>query len=84
MRRTILTTILAAAAVTTVSTPSSAAYRENTQPYCYFGYGCVPMTAARYNACYNLALRRGQSPARWDRKSREFFIYQCLAGKIPF
>jgi len=83
MRQSILMTILATAAVMGVATPSSAAPREPTQPYCYFGYGCVPMTASSYNACYQLALERGQSPMRWDRGSREFFIYQCLAGKIP-
>jgi len=83
MRQFILMTILAAAALTAVATPSFAAYREGTSSYCYFGYGCVPMTASSYNACYQLALARGQSPARWDRHSREYFIYQCLAGRIP-
>lgn len=83
MRRLILMTILAAAAVTDVSIPSVAAARESAQPFCIRGRGCVPATEASYNACFNLALRRGLNVSRGDRYNLDYFIYQCLAGTIP-
>jgi hypothetical protein len=43
----------------------------------------VPMTQASYNACYNLALARGESVAWGERRKLDWFIYQCLAGRIP-
>jgi hypothetical protein len=37
-----------------------------------------------YAACYELALRRGQNVSRGDDISRDKFMNDCLAGKIPF
>jgi hypothetical protein len=41
------------------------------------------MTQASYNACFNLALARGESAAWGERHKLDWFIYQCLAGRIP-
>jgi hypothetical protein len=78
MRQFILPAMLAVAATTGFSTPSAA-----QQPYCFRGHGCVPMTQASYNACFNLALARGESVAWGERHRLDWFIYQCLAGRIP-
>jgi len=51
MRQLILPAVLATAVVTGLSTPSSA-----QQHFCVHGRGCVPVTEASYNACFNLAL----------------------------
>jgi hypothetical protein len=55
---------------------------------CIPARGCAAATQASYNACYQLALRRGWSNS--DNDERELggrfldsFIYQCLRGKIP-
>jgi hypothetical protein len=77
MRQFILPAVLATAAVAGAASPSVA-----QQPFCIAGRGCVPMTQATYNACFNLALARGESAAWGERHKLDFFIYQCLAGKI--
>lgn len=77
MRRFILPAVLATAALASLSTPSVAKER-----FCIAGRGCVPMTQATYNACYNLALARGESVAYGERHKLDLFIYQCLAGKV--
>jgi len=78
MRQLILATIVAVAAATGFSTPSAA-----QQQFCIHGRGCVPVTQASYNACFNLALARGESVAWGERRRLDWFIFQCLAGKIP-
>ena len=78
MRRFILPAILATAAVAALSTSSAA-----QQQFCVRGRGCVPVTQASYNACFNLALARGESAAWGERHRLDWFIYQCLAGRIP-
>jgi hypothetical protein len=75
MRQFILSAVLATAAVSGLSTPSSA------QQFCVHGRGCVPVTS--YNACFNVALARGESAAWGERRRLDWFIYQCLAGRIP-
>jgi hypothetical protein len=82
MRKAILTTMLAVGAVTAASTMSSPAQAQYQQ--CISGRGCVPATQASYNACYNLAIARGESPLSGRNKKLDWFIYQCLAGRIPF
>ena len=77
MRQFILPAMLAVAAATTFSTPSAA------QQFCIGGRGCVPVTDASYNACFNLALARGESVAWGERRKLDWFIFQCLAGRIP-
>jgi hypothetical protein len=82
VRETILLTILtvgAAAAISSASSPAEAQYQQ-----CIKGRGCVPASQRSYNACFNLALARGESAAWGERRSLNWFIYQCLAGKIPF
>jgi hypothetical protein len=80
MHKVIPITMLAVGAVTAVSTVSSPAQAQYQQ--CIKG-GCVPATQASYNACFNLALKRGESAAWGERRSLNWFIYQCLAGRIP-
>jgi len=82
MRKVILTAMLAVGAVTAVSTVNSPAQAQYLQ--CIKGRGCVPATQASYNACFNLALARGESAAWGEHKKLDWFIYQCLAGRIPF
>lgn len=76
MRQVILMTMLAAGALT--ASPSVAQYS-----HCIAGYGCVPATQESYNACFQLALRRGLTVTVGDRRNLDWFIYQCLAGRIP-
>jgi hypothetical protein len=82
MHKAILITMLGVGAVTAVSTVSSPAQAQYSQ--CIRGRGCVPATQASYNACFNLALARGESAAWGQHKKLDWFIYQCLAGRIPF
>ena len=82
MRKVILTAMLAVGAVTAVSTVNSPSQAQYLQ--CIKGRGCVPATQASYNACFNLALARGESAAWGEHKKLDWFIYQCLAGRIPF
>jgi hypothetical protein len=80
MRKVILITILTVSAVAAISAaPAHAQYSQ-----CIKGRGCVPTSQASYNACFNLALARGESSAWGERRSLNWFIYQCLAGKIRF
>jgi hypothetical protein len=50
---------------------------------CIPARGCAPATQLSYNACYQLALRRGWSNSDNDEKqlggrALDYFIYQCL------
>ena len=81
MHKAILITMLAVGAVTAVSTMSSPAQAQYLQ--CSRGRGCVPATPMSYNACYNLAIARGETSLFGGRRSLDWFIYQCLAGRIP-
>src|SRR5260370_9127301 len=82
MRKVILITILTVGAVAAISAARSPAQAQYSQ--CIKGRGCVPTSQASYDACFNLALARGESSAWGERRSLNWFIYQCLAGKIPF
>src|SRR5262245_36733102 len=77
-----LITILTVGAVAAISATSSPAQAQYSQ--CIKGRGCVAASQRSYNACFNLALARGESAAWGERKSHNWFIYQCLAGKNPF
>jgi hypothetical protein len=82
MRNAMLVTILtvgAAAAISSSSSPAEAQYQQ-----CSRGRGCVPASQRSYDACFNLALARGESTLWGERRSLDWFIYQCLAGRIPF
>jgi hypothetical protein len=81
MRNVLLVTILAVV-TTAILDPSSPAQAQYQQ--CIKGRGCVPASQRSYNACFNLALARGESAAWGERRSLNWFVYQCLAGRIPF
>jgi len=84
MRQVIVMAMLAIGAATALlSVPAQAQYAV-----CIPARGCAPATQASYNACYQLALRRGWNES--DNVTRDlggrgldFFVYQCLLGKIP-
>ena len=76
--RLAITAAALAVCATTLPTPSVAQYQ-----HCIAGRGCVPATQASYNACFNLALARGLNVSVGDRYNLNYFIYQCLAGRIP-
>jgi hypothetical protein len=84
MRHVIMMTMLIVGAVTAFpSLPAQAQYAV-----CMPARGCAPATQASYNACYQLALRRGWRDSDNDEKNLagrglDFFIYQCLLGKVP-
>jgi hypothetical protein len=84
MRQVIMTTILTIGVVSAfLNCPAQAQYAV-----CIPARGCAPATQASYNACYQLALRRGWSNSDNDTRdlggrALDFFIYQCLLGKIP-
>ncbi|HKE56468.1 MAG TPA: hypothetical protein VKB46_07200 [Pyrinomonadaceae bacterium] len=81
MRNVLLVAILAVS-TTPILAPSSPAQAQYSQ--CIKGRGCVPASQRSYNDCFNLALARGESVAWGERKRLDWFIYQCLEGKIPF
>jgi hypothetical protein len=84
MRQVIITTMLAVGAATAfLSFPAQAQYAV-----CFPARGCATATQASYNACYQLALRRGWSDSDNSEKDLagrglDYFIFQCLRGKIP-
>jgi len=82
MRKAILITILTVGAAAVISAPNSPAQAQ--YQHCIRGRGCEPASQRSYNACFNLALARGESAAWGERRSLNWFIYQCLAGRIPF
>ena len=77
MRLAFIATALAVSTIA-LSTPSFAQYQ-----HCIAGRGCVPATQESYNACFSLALARGLNVSVGDRYNLNYFIYQCLAGRIP-
>ena len=81
MRKALLMMILAVCttAISVASSPAQAQYQR-----CIKGRGCVPASQRSYTACFNLALARGESAAWGERRRLDWFIYQCLAGRIPF
>jgi hypothetical protein len=84
MRQAIIMAMLATGVVTAfLSLPAQAQYAV-----CIPARGCAPATQASYNACYQLALRRGWRDSDNVEKdiggrALDFFIYQCLLGRIP-
>jgi len=90
MRSILMRSILAAGAAialsitasSTMSVPAQAQYA-----HCMPARGCIPTTQRSYNACYQLALARGWTESdnskRGGGRGLDYFIFQCLAGKIP-
>ena len=88
MRQVMMTTMLAVGATTAFLSISLGMPAQAQYAVCLPARGCVPATQASYNACYQLALRRGWNDS--DNVERDLggraldaFIYQCLQGKIP-
>jgi hypothetical protein len=79
MRLVMMTTVLAVGAMTAF--PSFSAQAQYLE--CVRGRGCVPTTQQSYNACFRLALARGESVTVGEYRNLNWFVYQCLAGKIP-
>lgn len=77
MRLAIAAPVLAVCA-TMLPTPSVAQYQ-----HCISGLGCVPAPPQAYDACFHLALQRGLTVTVGDKRNLDYFIYQCLAGRIP-
>jgi len=77
MRMAFIATALAVSTIM-LSTPSSAQYT-----HCVPGVGCVPAPPEKYNACFQLALQRGLTVSVGDFRNLDWFIHQCLAGRIP-
>jgi len=84
MRQVIMTAVLTIGIMTAFPDfPAQAQYAV-----CIPARGCAPATQASYNACYQLALRRGWNNSDNDEKdlggrALDFFMYQCLLGRIP-
>ena len=77
MRHAIPMMMLALAALAASPTTSKAQYS-----HCVSGYGCVPTTQESYNACFQLALRRGLTVTVGDHRSLNMFILDCLTGRV--
>jgi len=84
MRQVIVMILLTLGPVTAFPTSSAQAQYA----VCIPARGCAPATQVSYNACYQLALRRGWRDSDNDEKqlggrALDYFIYQCLLGRIP-
>ena len=79
--RHILYAIAAIAIVATFAT-SKLALSQGGTVVCRPGGNCVTTTAANYNSCVDLALRRGLQMTKGDRPSFDLFVYQCVAGRV--
>jgi hypothetical protein len=78
--RHILYATLAVAIVATFAT-SNIAISQGTM-VCRPGGNCFSTTAANYNRCVDLALRRGLQMTKGDRHNFDLFIYDCVAGRV--
>jgi hypothetical protein len=79
--RHILYAIAAIAIVTTLATAKLALSQGGTM-VCRPGGNCIKTSAANYNHCVDLALRRGLQMTKGDRHSFDLFVYQCVAGRV--
>jgi hypothetical protein len=78
--RHILYAILAIAIVAIFGT-SNLALSQGTM-VCRPGGNCISTSAANYNRCVDLALRRGLQMTKGDRHNFDLFIYDCVAGRV--
>ena len=79
--RHILYAIAAIGVVATLATANLALSQGGTL-VCRPGGSCVNTSAANYNHCVDLALRRGLQMTKGDRHSFDLFVYQCVAGRV--
>ena len=61
---------------------SNLAISQGGTVVCRPGGGCLTTTAANYNRCVDLALRRGVLLTKDDRHVLDRFVYQCVAGWV--
>jgi hypothetical protein len=80
--RQALFAMLTIGAVSTFAMPSGPAQAQSTL-ICDAFNRCIPATQQSYDACYQLAMRRGWNMQPTDYKGRTAFIYDCLRGRIP-
>ena len=78
--RQILFALIAIAIVAFLAT-SNLALSQSTV-VCRPGGTCLTTTAAIYNSCVDLALRRGVLLTKDDRWVLDRFVYQCVAGRV--
>ncbi|HZO48251.1 MAG TPA: hypothetical protein VFB68_20310 [Xanthobacteraceae bacterium] len=74
---------ITAIAVVTFFATSKLALSQGGTMVCRPGGNCFSTTAANYNSCVDLALRRGLQMTKGDRPSFDLFVYQCVAGRVP-
>jgi hypothetical protein len=81
--RNIMYAILAIGIVATFAAPRLAVSQNGGAVACRpMGGRCIQTTAANYNGCVNLALRRGLDLTKGDRHNLDQFVYNCVAGRV--
>ena len=73
---------LVAIAIVTILATSNFALSQGGTMVCRPGGSCLTTTAAIYNSCVDLAMRRGVLLTKDDRHVLDRFIYQCVAGRV--
>lgn len=73
---------LLAIAIVAIFATSNYALSQGTTTVCRPGGQCLATTAANYNRCVELAMRRGLLLTKDDRHNFDQFIYQCVAGRV--
>ena len=76
--------LLAALAIGMVAmfASSNIALSQGSTTVCRLGGNCLTTSAANYNRCVDLALRRGQNLTKGDRYNFDLFVYSCVAGRV--
>ena len=80
--RHVIYALVAVAVVAIFASPKLALSQGETL-VCRPGGACVATSAANYNSCVDLALRRGLQLTKGDRYNFDLFVYQCVAGRVP-
>jgi hypothetical protein len=73
---------LIAIAIATTFVATEPALSQGGTKVCRPGGRCVSTTASNYNRCVDLALRRGLLLTRGDRRDLNWFMYDCVAGRV--
>jgi hypothetical protein len=73
---------IAAIAIVAAFATSNLALSQGGTMVCRPGGDCVATSAANYNRCVDLALRRGLLMTKGDRLNFDLFVYQCVAGRV--
>jgi hypothetical protein len=72
---------ITAVAIVAIFATANLALSQGTM-VCRPGGTCLTTTAAIYNGCVDLALRRGVLLTKDDRWVLDRFVYQCVAGRV--